>query len=123
MNASRVHLEPHESQVRVARQHLVAACKGMQRDVLEVALLLASELVTNAIRHGKGAVQLVVKRLSGRLCVEVSDEGPGRPASRNPDSNHAGGRGLLLVERLASEWGVSPSRGGGKTVWFTLRSA
>ena len=123
MNTSRVQLEPHESQVRLARQHLVAACRGMPRDVLEVALLLASELVTNAIRHGKGMVQLVVKKLSGRLCVEVSDEGTGRPAPRNPGSNLPGGRGLLLVERLASEWGVAPSRGGGKTVWFTLRSA
>ena len=95
----------------------------MHRDVVEVALLLASELVTNAIRHGKGVVQLVVKKFSGRLCVEVSDTGPGRPTARNPDSHHAGGRGLLLVERLANEWGVAPSPGGGKTVWFTLRSA
>jgi anti-sigma regulatory factor (Ser/Thr protein kinase) len=95
----------------------------MQRDVVEVATLLVSELVANAIRHGKGVVRLAVKRFSGRLCVEVFDEGPGRPAARTPDSTRAGGRGLLLVERLASEWGVAPSSGGGKTVWFTLRNA
>lgn len=82
-----------------------------------------SELVANAIRHGKGVIHLAIKKFSGRLCVEVSDEGPGRPAARIPDAEDLGGRGLLMVERMASAWGVAPSSGGGKTVWFTLRSA
>ncbi|CAA9363897.1 MAG: hypothetical protein AVDCRST_MAG47-404 [uncultured Nocardioidaceae bacterium] len=96
----------------------------MHRDLIEVAALLLSELVTNAIRHGKGAVRLVVKKLPSRLCVEVTDDGPGLPAARAPRNDHAGGRGLMLVERLANDWGVTPlANGSGKTVWFTLRTA
>jgi len=124
VNASRVHLEPHESQVRVARRHLHEACREMHRDLVEVAVLLVSELVTNAIRHGQGAVGLVIKKFPSRLCVEVTDDGPGLPSARAPHNHHAGGRGLILVERLATEWGVTPlARRPGKTVWFTLRSA
>ena len=85
-------------------------------------MLLVSELVTNAIRHGKGVVHLAVKQAPERLCVEVSDAGPGSPATRLPSAEEASGRGLLMVDRLSSDWGVTPSDGGGKTVWFALRT-
>lgn len=95
----------------------------MPRDLIEVALLLMSELVTNAIRHGQGAVGLAIKKLPSGLCVEVSDAGPGRPSALRPGPDRLGGRGLLLVERLASQWGVTPSAAGpGKTVWFALKT-
>ena len=124
MKTTRVQLEPEHSQVRVARQHLHDACRGMPRDLIEVAILLMTELVTNAIRHGRGVVRLAIKQFPSRLCVEVSDAGPELPTSRNPDTDHAGGRGLMLVERLATQWGVVKSgHGPGKTVWFTLRKA
>jgi anti-sigma regulatory factor (Ser/Thr protein kinase) len=122
LTTTRVTLEPHASQVRVARHHLGVACNGMQRDLVEVAMLLMSELVTNAIRHGKGAVRLAIKKFPSRLCVEVSDTGSGRPVTRSPRTDGADGRGLILIERLASEWGVTPSKDhAAKTVWFTLR--
>ena len=124
MNAFRVHLRPHESQVRVARQHLHDVCKGMPRDLIEVAVLLLSEVVTNAIRHGRGMVRLAVKERPSRLCVEVSDDGPGLPSAQAPRDDRPSGRGLMMVQRLANEWGVTPfDRGPGKTVWFTLRRA
>ena len=95
----------------------------MQRDLIEVAVLLMSELVTNAIKHGKGAVGLVIKKRPAQLCIEVTDAGAERPTTRSPRSDRLGGRGLILVERLASSWGVAPSpQPPGKTVWFTLQT-
>ena len=123
MDTTRVRLQPHESQVSVARRQVAAACKGMPRDLVEIAVLLVSEMVTNAIRHGRGGIRLAVRHLPQRLCVEVSDAGAGRPTTQDPRPEQANGRGLLLVERLAQDWGVTRLAGGGKTVWFTLRVA
>jgi anti-sigma regulatory factor (Ser/Thr protein kinase) len=107
-----------------ARRILTEVCAGLPRDALEIVHLLASELVANAIQHGTGEVQLVVRDEQGRLQVGVRDEAPGAPGpvTRGPDD--VGGRGLMLIEALASEWGIEP-RGtegrAGKMVWFSLR--
>jgi anti-sigma regulatory factor (Ser/Thr protein kinase) len=107
-----------------ARRILTEVGDGLPRDALEIARLLASELVANAIQHGTGEVQLVVRNEGRQFLVGVRDEAPGAlaPVARGPDS--VGGRGLMLIEALASEWGVEP-RGpdgkAGKTVWFRLR--
>jgi anti-sigma regulatory factor (Ser/Thr protein kinase) len=123
MQATRVSLEPHSSQVRIARQHVAAACSGMERDLVEIAQLLVSELVSNAVQHGQGSVELALSSLPQRLRVEVSDEGPRQPSIRqsSPELLQRG-RGLVILERLAAEWGViAGATGRGKTVWFTLR--
>ena len=123
MNTTRIDLAPHPSQVRIVSQYLTQACKGMQQELIDVAVLLTSELVTNAIRHGKGVIRLAIKKFPSRLCVEVTDAGTGRPEPQHPGSDRVGGRGLNLVERLASEWGVTLSTpNAGKTVWFTLKT-
>ncbi len=96
---------------------------------LENVRLLVSELVTNAVRHGPrdhGAQVGLAARLDGDvLHVEVSDGGPGfrppppRPAERPADA--VGGWGLVLVERVASRWGIhdgAPTR-----VWFEMDHA
>ncbi|NUP31684.1 MAG: ATP-binding protein [Streptomycetaceae bacterium] len=88
----------------------------------DVAELLVSELVTNALRHGRQPVTLRMARCLGGLVVEVSDSGAGLPRARTADSDHESGRGLHLVEALAERWGVRrcPRR---TAVWFRLACA
>jgi anti-sigma regulatory factor (Ser/Thr protein kinase) len=93
---------------------------GVDDDMLATALLLVSELVTNAVRHGEPPVWL---RIDGtrRLHVGVSDEGADLPMMERPgDVGAESGRGLLLVDALASDWGCDQEPGHGKTVWFEL---
>ena len=88
----------------------------------EVAVLLVSELVTNAIRYGRPPIQLHAARKGQGIRVEVTDgerRAPARAAGRDGEDVPEGGRGLLLVEGLADRWGWSPV-GRGKLVWFEL---
>jgi len=105
-----------------ARRLLIAACRHLPADLLEVALLLTNELVTNAVRHASGAVEVVVHDQPEVLRVEVLDETPAPPALKRPDWSAETGRGLWLLEQLAMRWGVTPvpSQRGGKAVWFQL---
>lgn len=82
------------------------------------AQLVVSELVTNALHHGVGAIWLRLV-CSGCLTCEVHDAGGGVPCSRMPRAAEEGGRGLLLVAELARDWGVRMSVGG-KTVWADI---
>lgn len=86
---------------------------------LDDVLLVSSELVTNAVRAtGSVAVQL---RIAGpSLYVEVWDGVPGVPEVRPLDGDAEGGRGLRLVEALATRWGVCRPQAGGKVVWAEL---
>jgi two-component sensor histidine kinase len=86
------------------------------------AELLASELVTNAVTHGRGDVRVVMEYDADGLAVTVSDDEPAVPEVADGASSTVGGRGLRLVEVLSSAWGVEPDRRGrGKGVWFRLR--
>ncbi|MFJ6636908.1 SpoIIE family protein phosphatase [Streptomyces sp. NPDC091376] len=97
--------------------------------LLDDALLMVSELVTNAVIHAGTAVDLCC-RLEGSeiggdqtLVVEVSDRHPARPPLPGEhDPSGVSGRGLQLVRSLAQSWGVS-YEGGTKTVWFQLSCA
>ncbi|MEU1009973.1 ATP-binding protein [Streptomyces sp. NPDC005890] len=86
----------------------------------EIAELLTSELVTNALVHTDDDAVLTAVVEDGGLRVEVRDFVARRPeasASSSDDDTH--GRGLLLVQSLADAWGVRP-HGVGKSVWFEL---
>ncbi len=92
----------------------------MPADTTDTALLLVSEVVTNAVNHGRGRPVLDVQVAPDRLSVSVSDSAPGAPEVRRDNPLLAdGGRGMLLVETLASRWGID-RRPGGKRVWFEL---
>ncbi|MEA2685291.1 MAG: hypothetical protein QOE93_486 [Actinomycetota bacterium] len=88
-------------------------------EVTDTAVLLVSELVSNAILHAGTDLELVVRVLPNRLGVEVHDFGGGQ-ATRRWYSNMSGtGRGLMLVDELAGDWGTVLTDGG-KFVWFEI---
>lgn len=91
------------------------------RGLVDPAVLLASELVTNALLHA-GARAIGVRLIAdGAGCrVEVTDDSTALPAAKHYSAMASTGRGLQMVERLASDWGTTPRREG-KTVWFELR--
>jgi anti-sigma regulatory factor (Ser/Thr protein kinase) len=87
--------------------------------------LVAAELVTNAIRHGAGPVDVLLRVTAAtdreRVRLEVHDRGGGVPALRPPhaDGPAIGGWGLRMVDKVADGWGVEV--GGGRTVvWAEL---
>lgn len=88
-------------------------------DVGETATVLATELVTNAVLHGKGAIELRVRLTRDRLVVEVADEGHHMPRRRRARPDEEGGRGLQLVATLADRWGARATDDG-KVVWAEL---
>ena len=103
-----------------ARAWVAGALPLLPTAVTDDVLLVVSELVTNAVRHGGAGIELALTVLPDRVRVAVSDSGatlpvvaPGQPAVDRPT-----GRGLLIVAATARDWGVD--RGGtrpGKTVW------
>jgi anti-sigma regulatory factor (Ser/Thr protein kinase) len=82
--------------------------------------LIVSELVTNAVLHGGTSVRLRLTASTGWVYVEIADDGAGHPRPTDGDLDATDGRGLLIVNSLASDWGVTLNPGGGKTVWFIL---
>lgn len=115
----------------MSREHLFLACEASsprrgRRFAAQLASghstcadveLLTSELVTNAIRHGRTEMLVTVDVDDERVRVEVADRNPARPQLRVPDET--GGRGLRLVDELSDRWGVHGGRPG-KTVWFEI---
>ncbi|WP_055564953.1 SpoIIE family protein phosphatase [Streptomyces atriruber] len=98
------------------REHLASWGFGTVADDVEVA---AGELLVNALVHTDGGAILTLEVLSGpprRVRLWVKDRSSTRPRRRSPAETATSGRGLLLVEAVAANWGVEP-RGEGKAVW------
>ena len=96
----------------------VGACPT---EKVDIARLLVTELVANAVQHASGAVVLAVAREVGGVRVEVYDESPDMPVVLEPESLMEHGAGLPLVAALASNWGAASREGqAGKRVWFVL---
>jgi serine/threonine-protein kinase RsbW len=88
----------------------------------ETALLLVSELVTNAVRHARTGGTAVVLRLETAgswLRIEVHDADPRMPQPRTPDRLDESGFGFVLLDALADKWGVREATIG-KAVWAEL---
>ena len=87
--------------------------------VVDDAVLVTAELVSNAHKHGRAprACRLMLVADGRRLRVEVDDASAAQPQLRTPDLD--GGRGLILVDRLATVWGVH-NAATHKTVWAEL---
>jgi anti-anti-sigma factor len=119
-------LQVSDTAPRQARTEVREAIAGrLSQSDSEVAVLITSELVTNAVVHPKhregGSVGLSIGCDEGRVRVEVADTGEGfAPAELVKDDNTAGGRGLVIADRGATSWGVT--RTDRFSVWFELVS-
>lgn len=107
--------------VPAARRFAGMVLDGQPADTVETVQVLVSELATNALMHGLSDFEVELAVEAGRVRVEVTDSGGGRPVVRRPKIEEAHGRGLQIVSVLADAWGVEPAAGGsGKTVWCEL---
>jgi anti-sigma regulatory factor (Ser/Thr protein kinase) len=107
---------------RLVRAQLVHSDRprpSVHAEVVDAAGLLVSELVTNAIVHARTPVEVRVSVTDTVLRAEVSDGSPTLPAPRRPIGLVGTGRGLQLLEQVATRWGVLSTESG-KTVWFEL---
>lgn len=103
----------------------VGAARNWARSLVEASpaaaalpdvLLVLSELVTNALRHGSAPVRVRLTVCPLAVAIAVEDGGGGTPSVVRRTPRDEGGRGLRLVERLASSWAWEPLPGGGKSV-------
>ncbi|MFI8264548.1 PAS domain S-box protein [Streptomyces sp. NPDC085665] len=88
-------------------------------DLTDTACLLASELLTNSVRHACDPLRLRLRRTRDELHVEVCDGSPVLPHARAAAPDEESGRGLALLDQLAATWGTLPTQEG-KAVWFSL---
>ena len=104
-----------------ARRFIRAALGSVEADpvVIETAELLTTELVTNAILHTGCKSEMFIRAAGDVVRIEVSDDDPHLPSMAAIDVDALNGRGLVIVNGLATAWGVEPTDSG-KTVWFEL---
>ena len=88
--------------------------------LVDDALLLTSELVTNSVLHGGPPLVIAVDCDGEQLQVRVRDGSPAVPAPQEAAQSDENGRGLALVAALSDDWGVDPEPEG-KYVWFVIR--
>jgi DNA-binding NarL/FixJ family response regulator len=89
-------------------------------DALGTISLLVSELVTNAILHARSMPEIAVVLGRDHIRVEVADTSDVLPVARVVGPHDTSGRGLAIIEELATTWGVTPVDGPGKVVWFEV---
>ncbi|MEV4253306.1 ATP-binding protein [Spirillospora sp. NPDC049652] len=92
------------------------------QNAVYVAKTVATELITNAVRHTRTASVLmrVYVGEDGRPVIEVEDDSDARPKARPLTLDDFSGRGLALIEGLAACWGWALREDGGKVVWAVL---
>ncbi|MFJ2110369.1 MULTISPECIES: ATP-binding protein [unclassified Streptomyces] len=117
----------HARCVGAARAELRKALAAWGLSALEdSAVLVVSELVTNAVRHahvppGREVETRFLAVPGGGVRIEVHDACAVRPEAREADAGACDGRGLVIVAALAESWGVADRTGVGKVVWAVVR--
>lgn len=115
----RLPLSSHPVAASHARQFLTRTCAHLSTTTLEVAHLLVSELVSNAVRHGRPDIVMTYALHPDHLRIEVEDGDPTPPGQPEFSVSAEDGRGLLIVSALADRWGMRPLPHG-KSMWFDL---
>lgn len=108
--------------VSEARSVVRLSLEPIDGDLVDLVVLLADEVMTNAVVHGVGPIDLAVDANEERVKVMVGDRSVIPPLSRRAPRYAEHGRGLSIVEAIASRWGVSPTDVG-KSVWFEIDRA
>lgn len=113
-------LEAVPTSVPAARQFVLTCLEGTEAAPrADDVALAATELVTNAVLHGREPIVVSVQLVDGGVRVEVRDGSALSPAFSMLDPTAVTGRGLLLVSAVSDRWGVDPD-GEGKVVWFVV---
>lgn len=118
-----VELPPDRTAASVARARTRTVLGAWRLPaLLDPLLLIVSELVGNAVRHGRPPVGLLLRRTGPGVRVEVHDEEAAAPmlGAGLPAEAAESGRGTYLVEAMAAETGVEQVPGDGKVVWATV---
>lgn len=120
LDRASANLDHHPSSPGRARHFVAEVLQRWQcEDVLGTVELAVSELVTNAIIHASSAVDVTVSLRPRDVRVDVVDRGPGSPLIPTQEDTRDSGRGLFIVESLATSWGVDEGPGW-KSVWFLV---
>jgi anti-sigma regulatory factor (Ser/Thr protein kinase) len=111
--------EPEAVTVGAARRFVIAALESGGLPLGDVPLLV-SELASNAVLHARSAFTVTIRADDRRVRVEVTDGNSRLPVLAAAPITALSGRGLALLQALASSWGVEPRSESGKTVWFEV---
>jgi anti-sigma regulatory factor (Ser/Thr protein kinase) len=115
-------LRPDVNSPAEARRSLEVLRPSLNDLLVDDAVLLVSEIVSNSVRHASldksDAIQVLVRGSDSMLHVDVIDPGPGFDPEREGPAEREGGWGLRLLDRLATRWGVE--RNDVTKVWFEL---
>jgi serine phosphatase RsbU (regulator of sigma subunit)/anti-sigma regulatory factor (Ser/Thr protein kinase) len=118
--SSAIDLRPEPQAATAARRFVSKTLAGWgYPDHAATACLLASEILTNAVRHARADIGLRMYHTAGEIIIEITDDSTHLPRRRLTGPGEENGRGLMLVEALATDWGARPDETG-KTVWFRL---
>ena len=109
--------------VTSARRFATEALQDAPAEALDAIALMVSELASNCIRHTNTGFDLTINQTEHEIRVEATDAATRQPRMRTPGPDDPDGRGLQIIDMLATKWGVEPVPGDGKTVWFTIRLA
>jgi anti-sigma regulatory factor (Ser/Thr protein kinase) len=104
---------------KVARRVVADMLSELPEASREAAVLLVDELVSNALLHTSGGLRLRVTVVGKVVRVDVFDRNEREPVLRDVEKDAEHGRGLQIVDSLASDWGVEAVPGG-KRVWFRI---
>src|ERR1700712_1397612 len=119
-----IHLTPVPTAPREARRFVRSTADVLDDDRLQDLLILTSELVTNAVLHARTPFEVGVTVTDDVVLICVGDRSKGTPRDRVQSDGREDGRGILLVQSLADDWGVPPAETRqGKAVWFLFRRA
>ncbi len=112
--------DPEAASVSVARRFVRQALRDLGTDgAVDTAQTLVSELATNAVIHARTGYTVQVDCEGETVRVSVLDRSPAKARVRNYGTDATTGRGLRLVDALASGWGVA-TEADGKAVWFEV---
>jgi DNA-binding response OmpR family regulator/anti-sigma regulatory factor (Ser/Thr protein kinase) len=115
------HIAAEGQEVQAAREFVTTVLRGWRTPtgLLDDVVLLVSELVTNAVIHGRPPIELRLRSSGGQIVLEVRDCATYLPRRLRPTPEDEHGRGLQLVALIADRWGTRPTPDG-KSVWCVL---